>query len=100
MTSGFEIRITIWSLVNKSSLHIMGPEHAYAYRTMALSPDQSLIAVLESNHCDISRSIDSSRMFALNPQGAWVTTESTTHLSCKAHSEHDCQQHCASLQVI
>ena len=59
VTSDFQIRITIWSLVNKSSLHITGPKHAH--RGMAFSPDQSLMAVLEVSYCDIARPMYSSR---------------------------------------
>lgn len=55
MTSEFQIRVTIWSLVNRSSLHITGPKHAH--RGMAFSPDQSLMAVLEvrlSCDCEVN----------------------------------------------
>ena len=87
VTSEFQIRITIWSLVNKSSLHVTGPKHAH--RGMAFSPDQSLMAVLEVSSGDIAGSINGSRLLALGTRplrGGDDITESTTRLSRKAHS--------------
>ncbi len=86
MTSEFQIRVTIWSLVNRSSLHITGPKHAH--RGMAFSPDQSLMAVLEVRlSCELRGqwTAPGCLHLALERQGWPDMIENTTHLSCKAH---------------
>jgi len=53
LVADFQIRLTIWSLVNRSCLHINGPK--FADRGLAFSPDGSVMALLEVRSWSLPR---------------------------------------------
>lgn len=53
LVADFQIRLTIWSLVNRSCLHINGPK--FADRGLGFSPDGSVMALLEVRSWTFSR---------------------------------------------
>lgn len=66
----FQIRMTIWSLVNRTCLHINGPK--FADRGVGFSPDGSLMALLE---------VRSSCYIVACPPPVHILSNSNTELS-------------------
>ncbi len=69
LVADFQIRMTIWSLVNRTCLHINGPK--FSDRGFAFSPDGSLMALLEVRH--LLRTFSSRQHVSLHcrPETGW-----------------------------